>query len=903
MALLAVMIGLASAEARVPVPLDHAHGLEARTVNAVALDRKGYLWVGSGEGLYRYDGYEVQSFIPEPTNPGAISDIDIRAVYEDREGVVWIGTYSNGLDRFDAQTDSFSNFRHDPADPATLADDRVNGIAEGPDGALWLATAGGLARLDRATGSLETFRRDAARADSLSTDRVNCLHFSRSDKLWIGTEDGGVDLWQPESGGFLHFDLASLTGGPPQRNAVLSLHEDRDDVLWVGTREGLVRLDHRSGQAEMALVDIDQSIPLAVHSIAADRSDRLWLATRAHGLLILEPRTGTWRPATTASDGSAGNAGMDPLTSVALASESAFVGTRGGGVYRLPIRDAGFSVVNRDNTGGLENDVISAVMATAEDGVPWVGTFGGGPKRVDVGNRTVQRMPLKRHGMRTSGVMSLAGPIDGRLYAATTHGLYEFSMDGGQVALFEHRPDNPKGVAKGDVITLLPNGDKGLWLGMGGSGLQYFDTRSQQFVSHRHDPDRPDSLSGDFITALLDEGDDRIWVGTRSNGLNLCGIENGSCRRFGVGDSAEDNLRHQHVTTLFRDRRGRVWVGTDGGGLHLVLTGTDGNVTGFRNWDRDDGLLNNRIMAIQEDLDESLWLSTREGLSRFNPATGDAFNYVAGAGLPVSHFNDNASASDGRYLYFGSTDGLLSIPKGSLLPRREPADVRIASVTYTIEGERQRATTWPAEGLELPFQDEISIELSVLDFEESGKTHAYRLQSTDPWTELGPDRQVIIRGLDPGRYELQARGRNAYGISGESDPLPLSIVPPFWMTVWFRALLVALVAALAWSLHLARSAVLKRRADEMLRLGAAREKALEERLGPEAELAVLTPRQKEILQLIAEGTTTRDIAERLGLSIKTVESHRANLMERLDIHDVPGLVRLAIRSRLVPLRR
>lgn len=66
-----------------------------------------------------------------------------------------------------------------------------------------------------------------------------------------------------------------------------------------------------------------------------------------------------------------------------------------------------------------------------------------------------------------------------------------------------------------------------------------------------------------------------------------------------------------------------------------------------------------------------------------------------------------------------------------------------------------------------------------------------------------------------------------------------------------------------------------------------------------ALLESLTSRQREILQLIAEGHGTREIAQRLGVSVKTVESHRSQLMDRLQIHDVPGLVRLAIRAGLV----
>jgi DNA-binding CsgD family transcriptional regulator len=304
-------------------------------------------------------------------------------------------------------------------------------------------------------------------------------------------------------------------------------------------------------------------------------------------------------------------------------------------------------------------------------------------------------------------------------------------------------------------------------------------------------------------------------------------------------------------------------------------------------------------MAIQEDLDGSLWLSSRGGLSRLNPASGRISNFAAASGLPVSHFNRNSSASDGSNIYFGSTEGLLVMPGGTPFDERKQPVVRITSVGLMESGQTLPATELPDRRLRLPHEEEFTIKLAVLDFSESPHQYAYRLDDSQPWTNLGPQRQVMFHGLAPGLYEFQARARDAYGLWGESEALSIEIVPPFWMTMWFRGLIVVLFVLGAIVAHLSRQATLNRRAEEMLRLGAKREQALEEKLGSEAELAVLTPRQKEILQLIAEGNSTREIAELLGVSIKTVEAHRSNLMERLEIFDVPGLVRLAIRSHLV----
>ncbi len=894
-----MLLGGAVVHARLFTPVGIANGLEARVVPAVLLDSKGFLWVGSHEGLFRYDGYQAQTFLPQRSNPGSISDIDIRCLFEAGDGAIWVGTNTGGLDRYDPATGLFKNYRHDSDDPESLIDDSVNGIVEGPAGAIWVATPRGLSRLDPANGQFEHFRHDPGAPRSLANDHASALFAGVSGRLWIGTLGGGVNLWNPDTRDFTRYDLATLSGGPPKRNDVLALHEDERGILWAGTREGLVRLDPEAGQADHVDLGEEDGYPPVITAVQPVGPSQLWLTTMRRGLLIFARDTGEWRRADPGLPNTPGTLPPGALMSLAIGPYQAFIGTWGGGVYRTPLQENDFELINMSNAAGMTNNVISAVMATDDPGQPWLGSYGGGPQRLDIVSRKVLAEPLRRHQMRDSGVMSLAGPADGRLYAATTQGLYEFTDDGIQVALFEQDPDIMAGLGEGSVVSLLRAGDAGLWVGMDGSGLYFFDTRTQSFTAFRQETGKPESLSGNFITALLDEPGGYLWVGTRSNGLNRCRIDGWSCERFSGLSDSDDGLWHPNVTALFRDRRGRVWVGSDGGGLSLALQDQTGRVEGFRHWSSEDGLLNDGIMAIQEDLDESLWLSTRYGLSRLNPSTGSVISYVTASGLPVSHFNTNAASADDRYVYFGSTGGLLVIPKGSLLTERQAPNVRITSVKQSEPGRSWQKADWGEGRLQLPFEHVISVELAVLDFAESANEFAYRLQDSDPWIGLGLQRQILFHGLAPGQYRFQARGRDANGNWGETGVLPLQVVPPFWMTWWFRLLLVISAIFLALVVHFARQARIKRRNSELLRLSGMREHALEEQLGSAAELAVLTPRQKEVLQLLAEGQSTRDIAELLGVSIKTVEAHRANLMERLEIHDLPGLVRLAVRSRLV----
>jgi DNA-binding CsgD family transcriptional regulator len=406
-------------------------------------------------------------------------------------------------------------------------------------------------------------------------------------------------------------------------------------------------------------------------------------------------------------------------------------------------------------------------------------------------------------------------------------------------------------------------------------------------------------LSGDYVTSLLAEGSDRLWVGTRSNGLNLCRKSPWDCQRIGSGPGAPLRLGHYHVTQIFRDSRSVVWVATDGGGLHQVTVDAAGDVSAIRRWTEHDGLISDGIMAIEEDADGSLWLSTRHGLSRIDPGQGRITNYIAQTGLPATHYNAHASARDDDYIYFGSAEGVLVIPRGRPFVAREPAVTRITGVEKLGTTRVRPSSGWVPDVYEAAHRDVLAVSFASLDFAEVPHVYEFRLQQDGDWTPLGQRNEVTFLNLAPGEYHFTARGRDAFGLWSTSEPLEIQVIPPFWMSTWFRLLMVAATLGLIVMAHKVRTARLKKSAIEIERLAALREQALEDALGTKSELSDLTPRQKEVLQLIAEGFSTRDIAERLSVSVKTVETHRARLMERLEIFDVPGLVRLAIRARLI----
>ena len=811
--------GIAADGARRFTELGVGRGLDARVVVTLLVDRNGLLWVGSREGLYRYDGYQASVFLPDPERPGRISDIDIRALYEAGDGALWISTNTGGLNRRDPQTGTFTQFHHDSADASSLSDESVYGVAEDAEGRLWVGTQRGLNRLDADGRNFERHFHVPDRGDSLAGDWVYALHRGPSGSLWVGTVGGGLDRWAGTAGRFEHFALASLADGPRSLDDVFGIHEAADGRVWVGTRGGLVVLDPPQRKAErLDLTGTADEQPL-VTAMRADHNGRLWVSTLGHGVFAVDTARRQWERIHSGPSGAAEGFPSRPILSIATTEHLLLVGTWGQGVFRAPLEASPFKLLKAGPVPtGLRHENVTAVLAGDEPGRPWVGSFGGGPQQVDVEAGTVDASGGDPgEAIRVSGVVSLARTGAGDRFAGTTDGLYRHAADGRQLGLDAHVTDDDSSIGAGYVSALLPAADDDLWVGVGGSGLFRRDAATGRFEAFRHDAATPSSLSGDYVTALFSAVDGRIWIGTRSNGLNRCSVAPFACERFDGQSPGTPSLGHHHVTALRPASGGGLWIATSGGGLRRAQFGEGGGVLGFDRWGTVEGLLSDGVMSVETDADGSLWIATRQGLSRLDPASRRVVNHVPQSGLPVSHFNTGASAADERYLYFGSVGGLVSIPKGLPLRLRPPSPVRITGVERLVGGSaKELAPGEIGRRLEIGIDEVLATEFAVLDLTETAHEYAYRLQGADAWTPLAHRRQLTFVGLAPGRYSLEVRGRDAFGQWSASPPLDFEVVPPFWMTTWFRGLAVAAIVLLALGIHAVRLRSLRER-NAMLR--------------------------------------------------------------------------------------
>ncbi len=799
-------------------------GLSQAGVFSILQDRAGFIWLGTRDGLNRYDGYEFVIYKHDPRDPASLPGSSIRALLEDDSKDLWVGTENGGLARWHHASDTFTRYRHDPADPTSLSGDRIRAIHRDRTGHLWVGTFdSGLNRLDPESGTFERFRHDPNDAGSLGDDRIRALTSDRLGNLWIATR-GGLDVFSPVSDTFVHYRHDPSNPASLSDDRVLSLLEDRLGTLWVGTYSGLERMDRAKGQFLRYAHDPGDLHSLSENTVRAifeDRDGRLWIGTDG-GLNLLDRNTGEFVHFR--------HAEADPTS---LSSDTvAFIAQDHGGVLWLGTWAGGASKWHpatwsfghhRRDPGDPSGLSASAVMAFSEDreGELWIGTRGGGLNRLDrdSGEYTHFRHdPGDPDSLSEDRVMSLLRDRLGTLWLGTqTGGLNRYDATTGTFRHYRHDPVRADSLGADGVTSLLEDRQGNLWIGTFGGGLNRLEG-DDSFVRLQHLDNDPTSLSSDSVSCLAEDPAGWLWTGTFGDGLNRLYRKTESVLRFQHDSSRPDSLSHDGVTALHMDPGGRLWIGTQGGGLQRLDSTDDGG--SFTVYSERDGLANQSVYGILSDGSGALWVSTNRGISRFDPTTSSFENFDSSHGLQPKEFNFGASYSNaGGEMFFGGVDGFNIFHPETIESRSTPPPPVV--LTSLLKFGKRAVLDRPLQELDrltLDHKDHVfSFEFAALDYTASHRNHyAYRLEGlTEDWREwidLGTHRRVSFNDLDPGSYVLRVKAANHDGTWNEDGvSLAITVEPPPWRSGWAYGLYAAAIGAVAFFAARARRHKRRRR--------------------------------------------------------------------------------------------
>jgi len=792
-------------------------GLSQSVVLALVQDRRGFIWLGTQDGLNRWDGGELRIW---RAGPHALPSSYVLSLLEDSLGMLWVGT-QEGLVRFDPETEIMVTYGAAPDGAAGLPDAQVFGLAEGR-GFVWAATDRGLARIPLSPAPPPLARVVAFREPILPHLRLWSILFDSTGALWIGARGNGGLLraapgFDPDRPIFEQLRHDPSDPRSLAADNVRALHEDPSGVLWVGTTAGVCRLDRgRSGFDCRGHDPLDPaSLPHPkVWALASDPAGRLWVGTEA-GLARSRADGGFDRFAARPRD----------PTSLPDGFVNSLLVDRGGVLWIGTDRGAArIDTVAKPFTHLFAGHQVWSALRDRE-GALWVGTSDGlWVERRGEGHRFAHD-PLDSRSLPSDVVWCLLEDLSGTLWVGTSGGGLARRRGGG-FEVFSNRPGDASSLASPRIIAIAEQ-DGQLWVGTSGGGLDRFDPATGRAEHFRHDPNDPASLANDSVTSLVVDRQGSLFVGTHA-GLDRFDPGGRRFAHLSQRGGEEGALLAERVVCLREARDGSLLVGTAGRGL--LRLEPDG--TGLRSWGTRDGLPDDTIYAIGEDDQRRLWLSTNHGLARLDPGSGAVRVYTSADGLQANEFNFGSSFddTDGR-IGFGGVDGLSLVPPDLVRdsPYRPPV---VLTGIRLLDREMDLARPLPfLDRIVLtPHDPAVTFRFAALAFANPARNrYAFKLEGFDSqWVDAGLRREATYTNLDPGEYVFRVRAANPDGVwNEEGASIGVVVLPPFWRTWWFSTLAAAALALLLWLGHATRMRLVEEHNRTLAALVAERTRDLE----------------------------------------------------------------------------
>ncbi|MBP2161152.1 MULTISPECIES: ligand-binding sensor domain-containing diguanylate cyclase [Asticcacaulis] len=772
-----------------------AQSSEVRNPTSLIQDRHGFLWIGSQNGLVRWDGYRFRLYRPDPDRAGALPDIDVRNLFVDGEGRLWLATNVGGLARYDETSDSFTAYT---AGPKGLSHVTVTSMAGDGKGGLWVGTWGGLDHLDPRSGIIQK-----AVVTGLPSEKIGALLRDPAGNLWIGTSAGLVRRNGTRT------ETVALPTPDGKVPAVRQIYRDTTGRVWVGTqRHGAYIIDAGTDVARPVTGPGAGDLPNeGVNTIVEVRPGEVWLGTYSHGIVAIDMASMRMRRIT--HDPSIANSLLfDQVWGLHRDRSGLIWVATGEGLSRYAPEQGAFSVVT-GATGRVSDMSEAGALAIREmpDGRLWMGLLRKGVDIVDPVSgrvRTLAPDPLHPETALPQNYVWDFLAMGRDVYIATGQGLYRSDVGGGAVK----RMHIPGRDADAYTVGLMRDGPA-IWIA-GYDGVWRFD------------PGKPNAKPL-HVTALTDERtrvlattpDGAVWIGTE-NGLNRL-TRDGRVEKI-LPEKRKHALSAGFVTTLLVDSKGRLWVGTSGGGVD-VLTGRDAKGRPvFHHIGVREGLPDPNVDKLLADGQGRIWVSTDSALATVDPerftvrAIGresglSVFNYWVGSGTVTSH---------GELMFSGASAVLVVRPEmigtWGYAPPMVISDIRIgkeARVTAPFNGGKLPST------LIVPPGKNLSVEFSSLDFSAPDRNrYRYRLDGFEQdWNETDAGHRVATyTNLRPGRYVLKLQGSNRDGVwSSRMLSIPVRVMPAWYQTWWFYLLAVVLAVVAIAIVIQTRTGVLRSR--------------------------------------------------------------------------------------------
>ncbi|MGC9327860.1 MAG: ligand-binding sensor domain-containing protein, partial [Candidatus Hinthialibacter sp.] len=582
-----------------------------------------------------------------------------------------------------------------------------------------------------------------------------------------------------------------------------------DHVIWIQENNRgdlMIGSWHRGVQIFDREKNIFREIPefhdIRVTSFLEDQEGKFWFGTWDDGLYCKDfSQNRTYHFKSDPTDPN--SLSSDNISSLFEdRSGMIWIGTLYGGV-NLCYQDIDQFEIIKDFPVTTKNKIVFSIFEDNQH--LWIGAFKNGLIHLDRRTHTYKQYscPGMAEGESSNTLLSIFQDRRGLLWLGSyRNGLHRFDPQKKSylppLSFIQNDLKEVNPYRNDTIRSIIQDHDGSIWIATDDNGLLHLDEDGGLIHNYLPADDDLFSLTDRNIKCLFLDQEQTLWIGTE-NGLNAYDRSQDRFRRYTSDSKERSTISHNRISCIQETENGDLWIGTEDG-----LNQLDRQSQTFLSYFVSDGLPCNKIAGILEDSEGNLWVSTNNGISKFNPRTKRFKNFDKNDGLQDNEFASRSYwKNDQGELFFGGMDGLTAFfPSDISINMHVPL---VVITSFEVMGKSIHVDQMrPNESFLIPYSDKyFSVEFSALDFTNPMKNqYAYKLEGfNSDWIYCGERRFASYTNLDPGEYTLRIKGSNNDGVWNEDGvSLPIVVLPPFWMTWWFRASVLLLIAAaiLCW---------------------------------------------------------------------------------------------------------
>jgi len=758
-------------------------GLSQSVVNCIFQDSKGYIWIGTQNGLNRFNGETFDVYTYNPVDSNSISNNWIYAITEDRDGNLWVGT-KGGLNKYLTKQNHFQRIKYQTEFPIDVTQ-YIYDVVCLSNGNIVINTPPLITIYNPKDNSFSHFRSNLEYDGAVKDVRIP-VYEDIEGSIWIGSSNGLVKFSQ-QTKEFSNFSFFNKMGNRIERINISALYQDKKGILWVGTTVGLYSLysDSNSFNESGFYLGTGKKYPFensCVRAIIEDKFGNLILGTEDKGLYVLSQ----YSSKTAAMQNyTAENSGIvyDILQALIIdKSENLWIGTLSG-MSKTDLKRKLFTLYRKSNLPNsldLAGNVIAALYKD-DDGILWVGNWGQGLNRINRITGEVEHFSTRQtgnHQISNDFIHVIFKDADNHIWLGTRNGILIYDKPGNRFVPWVEYFKNPALPSFNNIriYTIIRDKFSNYWIGTQNGLYKINLKKSTVEIFQKELGEEDHQLSANLIYCLLEDSEGLIWIATVS-GLDRYNPVTKKIKHY---KKKEKELSDDLIISLCEDNKGRIWIGSS---TYLnIFNKKDSTFTWYA---EKQGLPNNNIFELLKDKNNDIWVATGKGLCKFDEKQNMFHTYTLEDGLQSLEFNLRAAylCQDGEIL-IGGMNGFNSFYPDSI-SKNPYIPTMVFTSFYKTKGTSKEYVNLE-ESSEVVLKHNVSsftIEFAALEYTNPKKNnYTYQMSGiSDEWVDIGNRKFVPFSGVQPGEYTFKVKGSNNDGVWNDKEiSISILVLPPWW---------------------------------------------------------------------------------------------------------------------------